>query len=757
MKYTNSTTLAGGLRIGSAAPIDDRLVAVSKVTLAASAANNEYLSWFDGMPTLVTDNNQWYVWGQVNAVNGNIDKSKKLLDVDVTYPSYVPAPYGNTAYNFYPLAVSGTVDVNSASIAGSNAVEADFNVANVTVTTNTVLLVTHNGQRYLYKGPAGDPVTTAVAGDFVLVGSVTVGSALQIRAYDSGFSYLEDEYIAHLGNLYQAATDLPAPNNTAPTHTSGVVNGFTFITDLTAINYATEVQAGVVQIATIAQAQGLNNDSRVLTPTKLRSVISAASGLTNPIGVTTPRFLGQLYLKGDTTYDTVTLISNKLVGGEFISGTYTRRPVNGVLYDAGNTYLNIALEGGAEYTARVPAGDKYYWYSKASSDPTRTLILIHDIDNNNDNYIVARVDGDVPNYADGDEIATAYQALIDYGAAGAKLTITGTTYTAPLNGGTASLAIYPTSNVTEVFTAIGTTNQDWIKINADGGTYVTSIAGSVPVPNAVGGIAAGTLASALNGKSFNELWDDLLFPTVLPTYTTLVPTLTKSNGWANFVEVGLDTTIGLAASINVNDAGAISTVDFKAGSTTLFADTTSPYAHSYATGVLTTPTTLVYTATANHAQSTKKNDNKGNVDPRNWGDPNGPLAAGAVVSNTLTFRSIFPYFYGKVAGSATTVSAGDIALGNKVLAVATGDLVVPFNTNGAEKGWIAIPVSAGAQTSTVYTAWFITTLNSGAITAGGFILPPAIVSGVDINGVTHDYNLYIYGFASAAASVTLKP
>ena len=46
------------------------------------------------------------------------------------------------------------------------------------------------------------------------------------------------------------------------------------------------------------------------------------------------------------------------------------------------------------------------------------------------------------------------------------------------------------------------------------------------MPDAVGGIAKGTKLEALEGRSISSILDDLLFPTVVPTYTNPSVTLT---------------------------------------------------------------------------------------------------------------------------------------------------------------------------------------------------------------------------------------
>ena len=58
------------------------------------------------------------------------------------------------------------------------------------------------------------------------------------------------------------------------------------------------------------------------------------------------------------------------------------------------------------------------------------------------------------------------------------------------------------------------------KINDVAHNYMSNIAdGSLAMPSAVGGIAKGTTLSSLKGQSVSKILDDLLFPTINPTFT----------------------------------------------------------------------------------------------------------------------------------------------------------------------------------------------------------------------------------------------
>lgn len=75
-------------------------------------------------------------------------------------------------------------------------------------------------------------------------------------------------------------------------------------------------------------------------------------------------------------------------------------------------------------------------------------------------------------------------------------------------------------------------------------TYTSNIENTtLTMPNAVGGISKGTKVSELNGKTYDQMFDDLLFPTIQPTHTD--PTLTITAPTVKIKEVGSS---GYAAS-----------------------------------------------------------------------------------------------------------------------------------------------------------------------------------------------------------------
>lgn len=174
---------------------------------------------------------------------------------------------------------------------------------------------------------------------------------------------------------------------------------------------------------------------------------------------------------------------------------------------------------------------------------------------------------------------------------------------------------------------------------------------TLAMPNAVGGIAKGTTISALEGKSFSAMFDDLLFPSVNPSHGTpslsgfaLSPSTTPveiGTAVASISEAGLNKSTWTTYNNNLAYAGDItSTVyEIKINGTT----------YSDRTGLPSTFTALgnqTYKATVNYAKGPTPVNNKGVEVPS--------LAAPASsVSATRTVNVTAPWY-------ASTATAGTL-------------------------------------------------------------------------------------------------
>lgn len=184
-----------------------------------------------------------------------------------------------------------------------------------------------------------------------------------------------------------------------------------------------------------------------------------------------------------------------------------------------------------------------------------------------------------------------------------------------------------------------------------GGVYNSEIEdANLKMPSKVGGIEAGTTVGDLNGKTINQMFDDLLFPTVNPTYVAPSASIAFSS-YATLQKVGSTgptednfTTGYNAGAINVNGVkqadrgGAI-----KEGESFIYVNNTPSSTELPATLALGN-TTFKYRASYEAGPQPK--DNKGN----NYGTP---LAAGTVDSSAITVNGTHPYY-------ASTATAGQL-------------------------------------------------------------------------------------------------
>lgn len=181
-----------------------------------------------------------------------------------------------------------------------------------------------------------------------------------------------------------------------------------------------------------------------------------------------------------------------------------------------------------------------------------------------------------------------------------------------------------------------------ITLSTASGEYESNIEDkTLAMPNAVGGIAKGTKLEALEGKSYDAIFDDLLFPTVNPTFTA--PTASISlKSYAATQEVGstAPTTANFTTGYN---AGAINLNGVKQDNRGGAHDTASSFIY-YGSSAdnKTLPTTVEegsvsYKYRAAYAAGPQPKDNKGN-------DYSSPLAAGTVDSAAVTVYGVYPYY-----------------------------------------------------------------------------------------------------------------
>jgi hypothetical protein len=306
--------------------------------------------------------------------------------------------------------------------------------------------------------------------------------------------------------------------------------------------------------------------------------------------------------------------------------------------------------------------------------------------------------------------------------------ITGGTYTS----GSTTLTL--TNNLGENINITGFSSGTTISVSANTGlgltnntlftTYNTLLDGSLAMTSTVGGLSSGTLVSALTGKTLVGLFDDILFPTVLPTYT--IPTITRNGTSSNTYEVGTTTSISITAKGVKNDAGNFTQIQLLRNSSLYSTETsfttnaesnisnftytnpnspnsgftTSAYTESLTVPAPTSSTqsSTTYQYRGQYSAGLPKYNNKGSLDTRPFAErstsnPQSAESGTDFTSGTLTINGVYPFWYGKSVTQPTVQTikdaiSGGTATKSSITNSQDGTLTITFGASG-EYIWFA--------------------------------------------------------------------
>jgi len=234
----------------------------------------------------------------------------------------------------------------------------------------------------------------------------------------------------------------------------------------------------------------------------------------------------------------------------------------------------------------------------------------------------------------------------------------------------AGLIVYDSDvNATYVYNG-----SNWVELGAGGGSgsdvYVSSILpDTIKIPFDIGGFEQGTTVSQLNSanRTFSEMFDVLLFPTIEPTFTNPFATLT-STGLQALYTIGSSQTFTLTTGAN---PGFLSNADGNPfGGYTAPA---GPYAGQLLQAFITGATTPVLTRSGTPSQPVISNPTVSNYEveqgPNTWtlnlNFDFGPIPLlfpsgaqdltdqylGGSASKSISFEGVFPYFLGESSGA----------------------------------------------------------------------------------------------------------
>lgn len=216
--------------------------------------------------------------------------------------------------------------------------------------------------------------------------------------------------------------------------------------------------------------------------------------------------------------------------------------------------------------------------------------------------------------------------------------------------------------------------------------YKSALSDDIATVNTLGGIPTGTTVAQLKNKTFSQLFDELIFPTVNPTFEAPTASLSlKSTSTTPIIqEVGTKgASVPVAASFNTEyNPGAIKIAGVKkqnrggnlqSAESFIYINNT-PANKTFPTEILEGRITYKYRAA--YAQGPQPLDSKGN-------NYQTPLFAGTVDSAAVTINGVYPYFTNKDNNEAFAKLA--LTTSNTLSAV-------KFKAEGPSKHAFKIPV-----------------------------------------------------------------
>lgn len=319
--------------------------------------------------------------------------------------------------------------------------------------------------------------------------------------------------------------------------------------------------------------------------------------------------------------------------------------------------------------------------------------------------------------------------------------------------------------------------------------YNTFLDSTLTMPIAVGGIPAGTTVGDISGDTFISLFNDILFPTVQPTYT--IPTISIGGVSNTTAEVGSTISLSLTATGVKNDGGAYTQLQLLRNGNPIFTDTTltsssttnipnqfgysdpnnpnliysinpTPYSEVFTLPAPSNPstsTTTIYGSRGDYDAGLSKQDNKGSFDVRTpqVRDVNAPQSASSNYnSSTRTYTNIYPYFWGvsstqpTSSGIATLISSG---AANKVLSSASSTITINFNSS-SEYLWFATFSNYSAK-----TVWYVDALNNGSIGGSSNLYQSPVTTSINSpdgywSGI--NFGIYISNYQTTNSTMQLK-
>lgn len=258
--------------------------------------------------------------------------------------------------------------------------------------------------------------------------------------------------------------------------------------------------------------------------------------------------------------------------------------------------------------------------------------------------------------------------------------------------------------------------------------------------------------SIAQGTSLTDVFEGLLRSSNPAVYTQPTLVMTGSNlVTGNLVgEVGVSEVVTLSPVWTQNDAGVSTSFDMTNNGIPFINDSVDPIPDASYNDTIVLEGNYPYVGSVSHDQGPVNNDQFGNP------DPSGQIAAGVVNSNTVTYKKVYPYYF----GTGTPAVGADILAGTKVIEEIGSFITADYQNVSPEILWFAVP--SDHNNNKTYTAWEDASDSNNAGSIGGTsnlfgdpITISVTTSGLDSN-YTINYDVYISNFATLALEAQLS-
>ena len=196
-------------------------------------------------------------------------------------------------------------------------------------------------------------------------------------------------------------------------------------------------------------------------------------------------------------------------------------------------------------------------------------------------------------------------------------------------------------------------------IDKDGNTVISTPRTQTAIEvNGVTGLGISNGATIAAGATMDDIVKMLVQKAIPATYSKPTINIVNNGGTSGNVEAGSTVTPKVKATFTKNDAGDLTAISIKEGSTSVASGTTSPLTYN-GEDIVIGDETITFTASANYNAAPVKTNNLGQESKENWFDAGTVESSNYANSNQrqISISGKRNLFYGTGVGDVPTVNS----------------------------------------------------------------------------------------------------